>query len=72
MFYCSVSLEVFVKNYQKKIKYRYLYVGVFAYLLQIAFVSVVFDVRLIHVHVKVLEIFTRQIVGPAKSVQCKY
>ena len=28
-----------------------MYVGVFVYLLQIAFISVVFDVRLIHVHV---------------------
>ena len=46
--------------------------GVFTYLLKIPFINVVFHVRLIHIHLKVLEIFARQIVGPTKSVRCKY
>ena len=71
-FYCSVSLKVFFKNYKKNVKDRYLYVGVFTYLLKIPFINVVFHVRLIHIHLKVLEIFARQIVGATKSVRCKY
>ena len=68
VFFTVQCLLKIIKNVQD----RYWYVDVFMYVLQIAFISVVFDVRLIHVHLKVLEIFTRQIVGPTKSVRCKY
>ena len=48
-FYCSLSLKVSVK---KNVKDRYLYIGVFTYLLKSAFINEVFNVRFIHVHLK--------------------